>query len=161
MQAVLVQHRRTDAFLGLVQLSRRIYAMSILSVVFQPCGGVNRKSQGLRSYPNPLCDPSSRRPRPGTRTRPKLSNGPKSRRGDPLSASTYAQKKKAAPPDSRPAAAPLASRLGGVNYTAVSIPKFNPSRVMPRFSPAPRCRCGSVCLRRCSQIPPMSKLRRE
>lgn len=58
MEAVLVQHSRTDTFLGLVQLSRRIYVMSILRVVFQPCGGVNRKSQGLRSYPNPLCDPS-------------------------------------------------------------------------------------------------------
>lgn len=126
MEAVLVQHSRTDAFLGLVQLSRRIYDMSILSVVFQPWGGVNRKSQGLRSYPNP----SSHRPHPGTRSHPKLSKLilflARFHRVDPLSTSTYAQQK-AAPTDSRPAAPPLASRLGGVNYIAVSIPKFNPA----------------------------------
>lgn len=156
-KTVPVLHSRTDAFLGLVQLSRRIYDMSILSVVFQPCGGVNRKSQGLRSYPNPVCDPSPHRPRPGTRIFPKLSNRAKFPRGDPFL--TY--RKRAAPIDSCPAAPPLASRLGGVNYIAVSILKFNPSRVMPRFSPGSRCRSVSVCLRRYSQIRPTSKLRQE
>lgn len=74
---VPVEHGTTGTFLGLAQLSKRIYDMSILSDGFQPCGGVNHESQGLRSYRNPSRDPSPHRPNPSVKHSmiyPKLSD---------------------------------------------------------------------------------------
>ena len=64
VKIVPLEYCRTGAFLGLVQLSKRIQYMSILSDGLSTRGGGNHKSQGLRSSRNPNRGASPQPPHP-------------------------------------------------------------------------------------------------